>query len=153
MKKLISTLMFTLFFMFSSYAQPKHQIQIMDKAPTWGEQLRTINLGKYYDVLTKDNPKDEILALHSWGDRTIGINPPFQQFLYLSIDNQFLFLKFINLKNKGVHTVQTYTYGVYKVILDYDGVRLTRSGNGSGGILYLYYINRLIRKYNFWASI
>ena len=139
--------------MISTYAQSKHKIQIMDKPPNWGDQLSTINLGKYYDVIIKDNPKEQILALQSWGDRTIGIIPPFQQFLYLSLDNQVLFLKFINLKNKGVHNIQTYAYGVYKVILDYDGVRVTRSGNGSGGIFYLFYNNILIRKYNFWASI
>jgi hypothetical protein len=74
--------MFTLFFMFSSYAQPKHGIQKMDKAPTWGEQLRTINLGKYYDVLTKEKTKDEILALHSSGDRTIGIITRFKNFYF-----------------------------------------------------------------------
>jgi hypothetical protein len=64
-----------------------------------------------------------------------------------------LVLKFINSKKKGEHDIQTYANGVYKVILDYDGVRLTRSGNGSGEILYLYYNNMLIRKYTFWASI
>ena len=135
-------------------AKPKHELQIMDKPPIWGDQLRTINLGTYSDFLRKDNPREEILALHSWaGDRTIGITPPFQEYLYLVIDNQFLFLKFINYKNKGQHNIQTYEYGVYKVILDYDGVRHSRSGNGSGGIFYLYYNNKLIRKYNFWASI
>jgi hypothetical protein len=138
---------------FFNSVQPKHELQIMDKYPIWGDQLRTINLGTYYDALTKDNPKEEILALHSWGDRTIGITPPFQEFLYLVIDNQSLFLKFINYKNKGQHNIQTYEYGVYKVILDYDGVRPSRSGNGSGGVFYLYYNNKLIRKNNFWASI
>jgi len=138
---------------FFNSVQPKHELQIMDKSPIWGDQLRTINLGIYYDALTKDNPKEEILALHSWGDRTIGIIPPFQEYLYLVIDNQSLFLKFINFKNKGEHNIQTYEYGVYKVILDYDGKVWTRSGMGSGGIFYLYYNNKLIRKYNFWASI
>ena len=134
-------------------AKSKHELQIMDKRPIWGDQLRTINLGTYYDALTKGNPEDEILALHSWGDRTIGIIPPFQEFLYLVVDNQSIFFKFVDSKNKGEHNIQTYAYGVYKVILDYDGKRWTRSGNGSGGIFYLYYNNKLIRKYNFWASI
>ncbi len=134
-------------------AKPKHELQIMDKPPIWGEQLRTINLGTYYDALRKDNPEYEILALHSWGDRTIGIIPPFQEFLYLVIDNQSLFLKFINIKNKGEHYIQTYEYGVYKVVLDYGVKAFTRSGIGSGGIFYLYYNNKLIRKYTFWASI
>ena len=135
-------------------AKPKHELQIMDKPPIWGEQLRTINLGTYSDFLRKDNPKEEILALHSWaGDRTIGITPPFQEYLYLVIDNQSLFLKFINYKNKGEHSIQTYEYGVYKVVLDYGVKAYTRSGIGSGGIFYLYYNNKLIRKYTFWASI
>jgi hypothetical protein len=134
-------------------AKPKHELQIMDKPPIWGEQLRTINLGTYSDALRKDNPEYEILALHSWGDRTIGITPPFQEYLYLVIDNQSLFLKFINYKNKGEHSIQTYEYGVYKVVLDYAVKAYTRSGIGSGGIFYLYYNNKLIRKYTFWASI
>ena len=134
-------------------AKPKHELQIMDKPPVWGDQLRTINLGTYSDFLRKDNPKEEILALHSWaGDRTIGITPPFQEYLYLVIDNQSLFLKFINYKNKGEHSIQTYEYGVYKVVLDYGVKAYTRSGIGSGGIFYLYYNNKLIRKYTFWAS-
>ena len=134
-------------------AKPKHELQIMDKPPIWGEQLRTINLGTYSDALRKGNPEYEILALHSWaGDRTIGITPPFQEYLYLVIDNQSLFLKFINYKNKGEHSIQTYEYGVYKVVLDYGVKAYTRSGIGSGGIFYLYYNNKLIRKYTFWAS-
>jgi hypothetical protein len=153
MKKLFSTCLFILYFTIITTAQPKHEIQIMNLPPNWCEQLNTINLGKYYDYILKDNPKEQILALQSWGDRKIGINPPFQQFLYLVIDNQALFLKFINLKNKGVHAILTYTYGVYKVILDFDGIKVTQSGNGEGGIFHLYYNNVLIKKYNFWVSL
>jgi hypothetical protein len=150
---------FTLLFVFNTilivniYAQQTPQIQIVDKKPSWGKDLSTINLGKYGEFLIQDNPKEEILAFQTWGDRSIDIIPPFNQFLYLTVDKKDVFLKFISIKKNGKHYIQTYRNGPIKVILDYNGQRVSNSGNGSGGIFYFYYADKLINKFEFWSGI
>ncbi len=153
MKKTLITLMLIIHFGGKIFAQGNHEIQIVDNIPDWAKNLTTINVGKYGDYLIQDNPKEQILAFHSWGDRSMGITPPFNQFLFLTIDNNDVFLKFIGIKKNGRHYIQTYTDGKTKVILDYNGNKGANSGNGNGGIFYIYYNNKLIKKYNFWASI
>lgn len=151
--KIILNTFFISIFIIKTCAQNKHEIQFMDKYPNWGNNLRTINLGDYDDYLVQENPKEKILAFHSWGDRQLGITPPYNQFIYLFVDNRYMFLKFISIKKNGKHHIQTYISQKFKVVLDYDGEEVTNSGNGEGGIFYFYYDNKLIQKYRFWASI
>lgn len=153
MKNILITLLLIISFGGKLFAQGNHEIQIVNNIPNWAKNLTTINLGKYGDYLMQDNPKEQILAFHSWGDRSMGITPPFKEFLYLTVDNNNLFLKFISIKKNGKHYIQTYIDGNLKVILDYNGSKVTNSRNGDGGILYIYFNNKLIKKYNFWASI
>ena len=103
MKNTVLTLMLIILFGGKIFAQGNHEIQIVDKKPDWAKNLTTINVGKYGDYLMQDNPKEQILAFYSWGDRSMGITPPFNQFLFLTIENIDVFLKFIGIKKNGRH--------------------------------------------------
>jgi hypothetical protein len=153
MKKLISILPICILLSSVIQAQIKHEIKIINQTPEWAKNLSEINLGTYYDYLQQENPIEKIIAIMYMGDREIGIKPPYPDFLYIIIDNNPLFLKFSNRVKKGAHYLNTYSDGVVKIILDYNGQRVSSSGNGDGGILYFYYDNKLIKKINFWATI
>ena len=134
-------------------AQSFHKIEILKEIPSWGNNLSTINKGKWSDYVLDDNPVDQFIALVYWGDRELGIKKPFEEFLYLKIDDQNVFLKFIEGKKIGKRLKQVYGNEHIKIILDYDGIVYNRSGNGQGGDLYFYFDNKLQKKYDFFYTM
>ena len=53
----------------------------------------------------------------------------------------------------GNHYIHTYENGSIKVILDFDGVKHTASGNGDGGLLKFYVNSKLYKTLKFWSSL
>ena len=53
----------------------------------------------------------------------------------------------------GSHYIHTYESGSIKVILDFDGVKHTASGNGDGGVLKLFYNGKQCKVLKFWSSL
>lgn len=141
----------------SSNAQVKnenHQLSLITQSPDWTSNLKIISLGTWSEYVVQENPKEQILAFI--GDeyqKPTGLTPPYTQFLYAKIDNKFMFLKFISIKKMGSHYIHTYESGSIKVILDFDGVKHTASGNGDGGLLKFYVNGNLNKTMKFWTGL
>ncbi len=156
MKKISISILLLVFFNSISFSQnntDKHQLNVLNSIPEWANNLSSINVGDYNNYVVQDNPKEEIIGFLSWGDREIGIKAPFKSFLYIKLDNNGTFLKFINTKKVGKHNVNTYENGDLKVILDWDGYKQSASGNGDGGTFKLFYKGKIIKTTKFWSSI
>lgn len=130
-----------------------HHLSVFTTPPKWANNLSSINLGDYYDYIIQDNPKEQIIGFLSFGEREIGIKPPYKSFLYISLNNNGIFLKHINSSTVGNNYTHTFLNGDIKVVLDFDGVRHSASGNGNGGVFKLFHKGKNIKTTKFWSSI
>ncbi len=120
-----------------------HKIIPTNNVPDWAQNLSTIHIGNYFDYVSEG-----ILNIVGFiGDefqKPEGKTPPFTQFLYTNIDGENVFLEFKNIQKLGKHYIHTYENKNKKIILDWNGIKQTESGNGDGGLLKVYLDGKLV---------
>ena len=132
----------------------QNKLLIRSEVPTWATELKIVNLGNYWDYLVSE--KNEIIAFI--GDKeyhkTKEIVPPTENFLFLTIGNEDLFLKFIEYrKAKNKKNIHRYELGDTRVILELDESAPTKSGVGWGGDFLFYKKEILIFKLRVWLDL
>lgn len=132
------------------------KINVLKEKPDWAANSFDICKGDYTTDILNNNKSIQLIAcgFNEYQKPTKKVPTKSIRFLYVNIDGveKYLTLKSINKTKKG-SVITTYENDIYKIELNYDGVKRSSSGNGNGGFLKFYKDKVLIKKMKFYSTI